>query len=200
MFEHPKLVAQFLDAEKITQNSNSAISHLKINGKGLLGIFEKKTQGTKFHELENLAPCIFLDFTKLVWPILATTKMWTLLNSNTLWTRATVFECCKRILQRWQSWTTQKKWLCQTWGWGEVACEQNKCNNNSLAPHWITLITKQMGSNPKAKQDHHMKYHQHPPWQVTSSTDKVKYMVILLGITCGVSQLSPTNTRSRPEI
>ena len=110
------------------------------------------------------------------------------LNSNSLWTRATVFECCKRILQRWQSWPTQKKGLCQTWGWGEVACEQNKCNNNSLAPHWITLITKQMGSNPKAKQDHHMKYHQHPPWQVTSSTDKVKYMVILLGITCGVSQ------------
>ena len=66
MLDHPKLVAQFWNAEKITQNANSTISHLKINRKGAYGILGKKTQGAKFHELDNLEPCILLDFTKLV--------------------------------------------------------------------------------------------------------------------------------------
>ena len=66
MLEHPKLVAQFWHAEKNHPKANSTISYLKEIEKGVWGIFEKETQGAKFHELDNLEPCILLDFTKLV--------------------------------------------------------------------------------------------------------------------------------------
>ena len=66
MLDHPKLVAQFWNAEKITQNANSTISYLKLNRKGAYGILGKKPQGAKLYELDNLEPCIFLDFTKLI--------------------------------------------------------------------------------------------------------------------------------------
>ena len=55
-----------LNARKNYHKQNSTISHLKLNRKGAYGILEKKTQGAKFHELDNLEPCISLDFTKLV--------------------------------------------------------------------------------------------------------------------------------------
>ena len=66
MLEHPKMVGQLLGARKTSTKANSIISYLKINRKGVWGILEKKIQGAKFYELENLDPCILLDFTKLV--------------------------------------------------------------------------------------------------------------------------------------
>ena len=96
------------------------------------------------------------------------------LNSNSLWTRATVFECWKRDLKRWQSLSKQKSWLCQGWVWGDVACEQNNSNTKSRTPHGSPLITKQIGSNPNATSNHHKKSHKHPPWQVTSPTEENK--------------------------
>ena len=76
MIGYPKLVGQFLDAGKNSQKWKQYLFYLKLNRKDGFGILEKKTQGEKFHELKNLKPCIILDFSKLVWPILATTKMW----------------------------------------------------------------------------------------------------------------------------
>ena len=55
-----------------------------------------------------------------------------------------------------------------------MTCAQNNSNIKSKASQRTTLITKHIGSNPNATYDHHMKYHQYPPWQVTSSTDKLK--------------------------
>ena len=66
MLEHPKLVAQFWHAEKNHPIAKQYHFLIKEIARGCLGIFEKETQGTKFHELENLEPCIFLYFTKLV--------------------------------------------------------------------------------------------------------------------------------------
>ena len=66
MLDHPKLVWAILNARKNYHKQNNTISHLKLNRKGAYGILEKKTQGAKFHELDNIEPCIFLDFTKLV--------------------------------------------------------------------------------------------------------------------------------------
>ena len=66
MLEYPKLAWEILDAKKNSHIENITLFHLKINRKGVQGIFEKKTQGAKFIELKNLDPCIFLDFTKLV--------------------------------------------------------------------------------------------------------------------------------------
>ena len=78
MVEYPKLVGPILDAKKNSQNENSTSFLFKLKRKCALGILGKKPQGAKFHELKNIDPYISLDFTKLVWPILATTKMWAL--------------------------------------------------------------------------------------------------------------------------
>ena len=62
MLDLPKLVVQFWDAKKITQNANSTFSPKK---RGIWN-FENKIQRQKFHELKNFTPCIILDFSKLV--------------------------------------------------------------------------------------------------------------------------------------
>ena len=100
--------------------------------------------------------------------------MWPFWISNALWTRAIVFYCCKRILRSWQSWPRPKKWLCQTWVWGELPCAQKNSTIKPKASQRTTLITKHTGSNPNAIQDHHMKCHQHPPWEITSPTEEVR--------------------------
>jgi len=66
MLDHPKLSAQFWNAGKITQKFKQCHFLFKLNRKGLWGFLQKKTQGTKFQEVEILEPCIFLDLTKLV--------------------------------------------------------------------------------------------------------------------------------------
>ena len=66
MLDRPKVVWAILNTRKNCHKQNSTIFHLKLNRKGAYGILEKKTQGAKFHELDNLEPCILLDFTKLV--------------------------------------------------------------------------------------------------------------------------------------
>ena len=44
----------------------------------------------------------------------------------------------------------------------------------SLEPTWKQKKAKQMGSNPNANLNHHMKSHDQAPCEVTSPTDKEK--------------------------
>ena len=99
-------------------------------------------------------------------------------SSNSLWTRATIFECCKRNLKIQESLARHKNWLGQRWGLGEVTCNQINCKIMTPETTWEHLKPNQMSSNPHATWDHHMNCQDQTPWQVTSSTDKVRYMVI----------------------
>ena len=63
----------------------------------------------------------------------------------------------------------------------------------------MNLKAIQMGSNPKAKLNHHMKSYDLAPCEVTRSSDKVKLHDVL-EIAHGLLQLSPTHTGSRPDI
>ena len=60
------MVWAFLDAEKNLQKGKQYLFHLKLNREGAFGDFGEETQGEKFYELNNLTPCIILDFSKLV--------------------------------------------------------------------------------------------------------------------------------------
>ena len=62
----PKIGCTILECIEKSPKAKQYHFPIKRNRKGVFGDFEKKTQGTKFHELQNLEPCIFLDFTKLV--------------------------------------------------------------------------------------------------------------------------------------
>ena len=66
------------------------------------------------------------------------------------------------------------KSLGQVWGLGELTCKCNKSPNMLLEPTWIQLKANQMGSNPSANLNHHMKSHDQAPCEVTSPTDKAK--------------------------
>ena len=75
MLDHPKFVAKILDAEKLPQKFKQYQIYIKLNRKGIWGVFERRTEGSKFHELEILNPCIIPQFLKMVWVFLATTKV-----------------------------------------------------------------------------------------------------------------------------
>src|SRR3954466_2910035 len=68
----------------------------------------------------------------------------------------------------------EKKWLCQVWGQGEHNCKWEKSPNIFLEPTWMNLKAIQMGSNPNAKLNHHMKSYDLAPCEVTRLSDKVK--------------------------
>src|SRR4051812_17263555 len=66
------------------------------------------------------------------------------------------------------------KWLCQVWGQGEHACINEKSPHTLLEPLWKQTQPNQMGSNPNANLNHHMKLQSLASCQVTKSTDLVE--------------------------
>src|SRR4051812_2352037 len=75
--------------------------------------------------------------------------------------------------------------LGQVWGLGELKCKCNKSPNKSLEPTLEQLKPNQMGSNPNANLNHHMKCHDKSPCEVTRSTDKVKLHDVLFELHLG---------------
>ena len=68
----------------------------------------------------------------------------------------------------------QMKRLGQVWGLGEMICKWNNSPNKLLEPNLENLKSNQIGSNPNANLNHHMKSHDQAPCEVTSPTDKAK--------------------------
>ena len=65
-----------MDEDENSQKGKTCLFHLRKIEIGLGEKLGEKSQGTKLHELMIVDPCNFLDFTKLVWPILEQRKMW----------------------------------------------------------------------------------------------------------------------------
>ena len=90
-------------------------------------------------------PCNFLDFTKLVWPILEQLKMWGILKFKPHWTMAPIFGSCKNAVRFLKPLAMQMKWLCQVWFLGEHNCNWNKSSNTSLEPFCLQFKFKSNG-------------------------------------------------------
>src|SRR3954470_8698147 len=81
------------------------------------------------------------------------------------------------------------KWLCQVWGQGEHACNNENTSNTFLEPLWKQAQPNQMGSNPNATLNHHMKLQSLAYCKVTKSTDKVQSHGVLLLLQMGCYML-----------
>src|SRR3954471_11549876 len=89
----------------------------------------------------------------------------------------------------------QMQRLGQVWGLGELKCKCNKSPNMSLDPTLEQLKPYQMGSNPNANLNHHMKCHDQAPCEITRSTDKARLHDIFMELHVGcymLQSLSPS--------
>src|ERR1041385_5315854 len=95
------------------------------------------------------------------------------------------YEVGKNVSRLLKSLGGARNWLCQVWGQGEHACNNEKSSNTLLEPFWMQTQTNQMGSNPNAYLNHHMKYETLASCQVTKSSDKLQYHVDILLLQMG---------------